>query len=93
VFLGLPAAATRASWRSFRIGQCGWALLRWQRNHHPGGHGTGHCRLLANQAALLHLGGLFQRASTVTGFAWLTTSSARALSARRHQHRQTTDHQ
>ena len=28
---------------------------------------------------LVHLGGLFQRASIITGFAWLTTLSAQAL--------------
>jgi hypothetical protein len=28
---------------------------------------------------LVHLGGLFQRASIVTGFAWLTALSVRAL--------------
>jgi hypothetical protein len=34
---------------------------------------------LTNHPALLHLGGMFQRASTVTGFASLTTLSARGL--------------
>jgi hypothetical protein len=28
---------------------------------------------------LVHLGGLFQRASIITGFTWLTARSARAL--------------
>jgi hypothetical protein len=40
---------------------------------------------------LINLGGLFQRASIITGFAWLTTLSAQALrrtpatAAPRHQ--------
>jgi hypothetical protein len=93
VFLSLPAAATGASWRLFRIGQRGWgstALAPQSPCRRPW---RWPLQALANHPALLHLGGLFQRASTVTGFAWLTTPSARALSARRHLHCQTTDHQ
>jgi hypothetical protein len=79
VFLGLPAAAAGSSWRSFRIGQRGFGLYS---------AGTAITMLAAMALAaagfsqsprLVHLGGLFQRASIVTGFAWLTALSARAL--------------
>jgi hypothetical protein len=79
VFLGLPAAAAVVSWRSFRIGQRGWGLYC---------AGTAIIMPAAMVLAaagfgqsprLVRLGGLFQRASIVTGFAWLTALSARAL--------------
>ena len=79
VFLGLPAAAASYSWRSFRTGQRGFGLYS---------AGTA-ITMLATMALasagfsqsprLVSLGGLFQRASIVTGFAWLTALSARAL--------------
>jgi hypothetical protein len=79
VFLGLPAAAAGASWRSFRIGQRGWGL-------YCAGTAITMPTAMALAAAgfsqsprLVRLGGLFQRASIVTGFAWLTALSARAL--------------
>jgi Protein of unknown function (DUF998) len=79
VFLGLPAAAAAASWRSFRIGQRGWGL-------YYAGTAIAMPAAMALAAAgfsqsprLVRLGGLFQRASIVTGFAWLTALSARAL--------------
>jgi hypothetical protein len=79
VFLGLPAAAAGASWRSARTGQRRWALYC---------AGTAITMPVATALAaagfgqsprLVPLGGLFQRASIVTGFAWLTALSARAL--------------
>jgi Protein of unknown function (DUF998) len=79
VFTGLPAAAAGASWRAFRTGQRRWGLYR---------AGTAITRPAAMALAgagfsqsprLLRLGGLFQRASIVTGLAWLTTLSTRAL--------------
>jgi Protein of unknown function (DUF998) len=79
VFTGLPAAAAGASWRAFRTGQRRWGLYR---------AGTAITRPAAMALAgagcsqsprLVRLGGLFQRASIVTGLAWLTTLSARAL--------------
>jgi hypothetical protein len=92
VFLGLPAAAASSSWRSLRIGQRGLGLYS---------AGTAITMLAAmalaaagfNQSPrLVHLGGLFQRASIVTGFAWLTALSARALqhapATRRANHHQ-----
>ena len=79
VFLGLPAAAAGASWRSLRTGQRGWGL-------YCAGTAITMPAAMALAAAgfgqssrLARLGGLFQRASIVTGFAWLTAQSARAL--------------
>jgi hypothetical protein len=79
VFLGLPAAAAYVSWRSFRAGQRGWGL-------YCAGTAITMPAAMALAAAgfnqsprLVRLGGLFQRASIVTGFAWLTALSARAL--------------
>jgi len=79
VFAGLPAAAASASWRSFRIGQRGWGLycagtaITMGAAMALAGAGFG------QSPRLVRLGGLFQRASIVTGFAWLTALSARAL--------------
>jgi hypothetical protein len=79
VFAGLPAAAAVASWRSLRTGQRRWALYC---------SGTAITMPAATALAaagfsqsprLVRFGGLFQRVSIVTGFAWLTASSARAL--------------
>jgi Protein of unknown function (DUF998) len=78
-FLGLPAAAAGASWRALRTGQRGWGL-------YCAGTAITMPAAMALAAAgfsqsprLVRLGGLFQRASIVTGFAWLTALSARAL--------------
>jgi Protein of unknown function (DUF998) len=69
VFLGLPAAAASASWRSFRTGQRGWGL-------YCAGTALTMPAAMALASAgfsqsprLVRLGGLFQRASIVTGFA------------------------
>ena len=79
VFLGLPAAAAGASWRCFRTGQRRWGL-------YCAGTAITMPTAMALAAAgfsqsprLVRVGGLFQRASIVTGFAWLTAQSARAL--------------
>ena len=79
VFLGLPAAAFTC--RRQRAGpatadSAGTALPPqrpcWQPRHWPGQG--------ANQSPrLVNLAGLFQRASIVTGFGWLTALSAQAL--------------
>ncbi|MBO0774775.1 MAG: DUF998 domain-containing protein [Actinobacteria bacterium] len=81
VFFGLPAAALISSWRAWRAGQRGFAL-------YSAGTALTMPAAMAVAAAgfgqspgLVCLGGLFQRASIVTGFAWLTVLSARA-----HQH-------
>ena len=79
VFLGLPAAAFTCSRQSVRAGHRGFGL---------------YCAATAttmlattalagagfNQSPrLVHLAGLFQRASIMTGFGWLTALSAQAL--------------
>ncbi len=91
VFLGLPAAALACGWRSWRAGRRRFGLYS---------AGTA-VTMLATMALagagfgqsprLVSLGGLFQRASIITGFTWLTALSARALrrtpatAAPRHQ--------
>ena len=91
VFVGLPAAALVSGWRSWRAGR-----------HRKGRSGAGTAVTMLTTTALagagfgqsprlINLGGLFQRASIITGFAWLTALSARALrrtpatAAPRHQ--------
>ena len=79
VFVGLPAAAFTCSRQSVRAGHRGFGL---------------YCAATAttmlattalagagfNQSpGLVHLAGLFQRASIMTGFGWLTALSAQAL--------------
>lgn len=79
VFLGLPAAALTTVRRSWRTGQRGFGLYS---------AGTAVVMLAAIVLAgagfgqaprLVNLGGLFQRVSIITGFAWVTAVSARAL--------------
>jgi Protein of unknown function (DUF998) len=79
VFLGLPAAALACRWRSWRAAQRGFGL-------YSAGTAITMLTTMALAAAgfgqsprLVNLGGLFQRASIITGFAWLTALSARAL--------------
>jgi hypothetical protein len=79
VFLGLPAAALTCSWQSFRTGQRGFGL-------YSAATATTMLATMALAGAgfsqsrrLVKLAGLFQRASIVTGFGWLTALSARAL--------------
>jgi Protein of unknown function (DUF998) len=79
VFAGLPAAALVCGWRSWRAGQRGFAL-------YSAGTAVTMLATMALAAAgfgqsprLVNLGGLFQRASIITGFGWLTARSAREL--------------
>jgi len=79
VFAGLPAAALACGGRSWRAGQRGFGL-------YSAGTAVTMLATMAVAAAgfgqsprLANLGGLFQRASILTGFAWLTALSARAL--------------
>ena len=76
-FLGLPAAALVFAGSFLRSGRRGWALCS---------AGTGLVMLVGfglssaafGQApALVNLGGLFQRATIITGFAWLTALAVR----------------
>jgi hypothetical protein len=79
VFFGLPAAALASSWRSWRAGQRRFGL-------YSAGTAVTMLATMALAAAgfgqsprLVHFGGLFQRASIITGFAWLTALFVRAL--------------
>jgi hypothetical protein len=79
VFVGLPAAALACGSRSLLAGQnrfglysCGSAVIMLT-SMLLAGAGFGQSPRLVN------LGGLFQRASIITGFAWLTALSAQAL--------------
>ena len=93
VFVGLPAAALACGWRSWLAGQnrfglysCGSAVTMLTTMALAGA-GFGQSPRLVN------FGGLFQRMSIITGFAWLTALSAQALRrtpttvAARHQMR------
>jgi hypothetical protein len=79
VFAGLPAAALACGWRSWRAGQHRFGLysagtaVTMLTSMVLAGAGFGQSPRLVN------LGGLFQRASIIAGFAWLTTLSAQAL--------------
>lgn len=79
VFAGLPAAALASGWRSWRVGQHRFGLysagtaVTMLTTTALAGAGFGQSPRLVNR------GGLFQRASIITGFAWLTALSARAL--------------
>jgi hypothetical protein len=79
VFAGLPAAAVAGGWRFWRAGQ-----------HRFGLYSAGSAVTMLTTVALagagfgqsprlVNLGGLFQRASIITGFAWVTALSAQAL--------------
>jgi len=81
VFFGLPAAAAGYGWRSWRAGQapgfaiyCATTAVIMPVTMVLAGAGFG------QSSRLGRYGGLFQRASIITGFAWLTALSARALS-------------
>jgi Protein of unknown function (DUF998) len=79
VFLGLPAAAAAASWHSFRTGQRRWGLYCAGTAITMPAAMVLAAAGLSQSSRLVRMGGLFQRASIVTGFAWLTALSARAL--------------
>ncbi len=80
IFFGLPAAALACAWRFHRAGHERWALYSGATaasmvvNLGLAGAGFGQAPRLAN------LAGLFQRVSIITGFAWITALSVRALS-------------
>ncbi len=79
VFAGLPSAALVTGWRSWRAGQRRFGLysvgtaVTMLATMVLAGAGFGQSPRLVN------LAGLFQRVSIITGFAWLTALSARAL--------------
>jgi len=77
--VGLPAAALACGWRYWLAGQHRFGLYS---------AGSGVTMLTAMVLAgagfgqsprLVNVAGLFQRTSIITGFAWLTALSARAL--------------
>lgn len=80
VFLGLPAAAASYGWRSWRAGEppafaicCAATAVTMPVTMALAGAGFSQSSRLAGYS------GLFQRASIITGFGWLTAVSARAL--------------
>jgi hypothetical protein len=79
VFAGLPAAALASGWRSWRAGQRCFGLysaataVTMLSGMALAGAGFG------QSPRLINLGGMFQRASIITGYAWLTALSAQAL--------------
>ena len=80
VFFGLPAAAASYGWRSWRAGQppgfaiyCAATAVIMPVTMALAGAGFSQPSQPGGH------GGLFQRASIITGFAWLTAVSARAL--------------
>ena len=79
IFFGLPAAALACAWRFHRAGQPRWALYSAATaastvlNLGLAGAGFDQAPRLAHRA------GLFQRASIISAFAWITAVSARAI--------------
>jgi hypothetical protein len=78
-FLGLPAAGLVYAWRFYRDGDRLWAVYS---------AGTALAMLgffglasagFSQTAPFVQLGGLYQRASVVTGFGWLTALAVRTL--------------
>jgi hypothetical protein len=79
VFLGLPAAALDCSWRSWRAGQRTFALYSASTAVTMTATTALASAGFSQAPRFVRLGGLFQRASIITGFAWLTALSTRAL--------------
>ena len=79
VFFGLPAAALTCGWQSARTGHrrfglyCAATATTMLATTALAGAGFG------QSPPLVNLAGLFQRASIVTGFGWLTALSVQAL--------------
>ena len=85
IVVGLPVSALAYSWRFHRSGERRWALysaaaaVSMVVNFVLAAAGFG------QHPRLVHLAGLFQRASIITAFTWVTAVSARALNhSRRH---------
>jgi hypothetical protein len=79
IVVGLPVSALAYSWRFHRSGKRRWALysaataVSMVANFALAAAGFGQA------PRLVHLAGLFQRASIITAFTWVTAVSARAL--------------
>jgi Protein of unknown function (DUF998) len=79
VFVGLPAAALISSWRAARAGQRGFALYSAGTAVIMPVGMTLAAAGFGQSPRLVRFGGLFQRASIITGMAWVTALTARAL--------------
>lgn len=79
VFLGLPAAALVSGWRAWRAGQRGFALYSGGTAAVMPAAMTLAGAAFGQSPRLVRFGGLFQRVSIITGFAWLSALSVRAL--------------
>jgi len=79
VFYGIPAAALACGWQSWRAGQRKFSLYSASTTVTMLATVTLAAAGFGQSPRLVNLGGLFQRASIITGFAWLTALSARAL--------------
>ena len=79
VFLGLPAAALACSRRFWRTGHRGLGLYSAATAITMPGAMALAAGGFGQSPRLVSLGGLFQRASIITGFAWLTVLCVRAL--------------
>jgi Protein of unknown function (DUF998) len=86
VFFGLPAAALISSWRAWRTGQRGFALYSASTAVTMPAAMALAAAGFGQSPRLVRFGGLFQRASIITGVAWLSTVSARALQHARDVH-------
>ena len=90
VFIGLPIAALACGGRSWRTGQRGFGrysagtAVTMLATMALAGAGFGGSPETAPR--LVTMGGLFQRASIISGFTWLTALSARALHETRGSH-------
>lgn len=79
IFLGIPVVALASAWRFHRAGRHGWALysaatsVSMLTGIRLFGAGFGQA-----SPRLTDRAGLFQRATIVSGFAWLTALSVRA---------------
>jgi hypothetical protein len=79
VFLGLPAAALACSWRSWRAEQRTFALYSASTAITMTATTVLASAGFGQAPRFVRRGGLFQRASIITGFAWLTALCTRAL--------------
>ena len=86
VFFGLPAAALITSRRAWRTGQRGFALYSASTAVTMPAAMALAAAGFGQSPRLVRFGGLFQRASIITGVAWLSAVSARALQHARDVH-------
>jgi Protein of unknown function (DUF998) len=80
VFLGLPVTQLVDAWRCLRGGSRGWAAYSVVSSASMLGNFGAASAGFAQVPRFAPYGGLFQRATVVSGLGWLTAISARALS-------------